>query len=151
MWPKWKTNKFSTAMSWKWLDGNYVLENKPTVFNMQIILLADLKINRLSEKMKEWQYLIFAKAFSAGKREPRETKKRRRIPSARELDVWRRVASRKWPKEMLVVHCMQRVHDRSWTANREDNFTSAKQINAAFHACIRHFKWAVNLNGGPCR
>lgn len=31
-------------MSWKWLDGNYVLENKPTVFNMQIILLADLKL-----------------------------------------------------------------------------------------------------------
>lgn len=31
-------------MSWKWLDGNYVLENKPAVFNMQIILLADLKL-----------------------------------------------------------------------------------------------------------
>lgn len=41
---KTKTNKFSTAMSWKWLDGNYVLENKPAVFNMQIILLADLKL-----------------------------------------------------------------------------------------------------------
>lgn len=39
-----KTNKFSTAMSWKWLDGNYVLENKPAVFNMEIILLADLKL-----------------------------------------------------------------------------------------------------------
>lgn len=31
-------------MSWKWLDGNYVLENKPAVFNMEIILLADLKL-----------------------------------------------------------------------------------------------------------
>lgn len=31
-------------MSWKWLDGNYVLENKPAVLNMQIILLADLKL-----------------------------------------------------------------------------------------------------------
>lgn len=150
MWPKWKTNKFSTAMSWKWLDGNYVLENKPTVFNMQIILLADLKINRLSEKMKKWQYLIFAKAFSAGSV---SLAKQRKTPhSLRPLrDVWQRVASRKWPKEILVVQCMQHVHNRSRTANCEDNFTSAIQINVVFHACIRHFKWAVHLNGGPCR
>lgn len=82
-------------MSWKWLDGNYVLENKPTVFNMQIILLADLKINRLSEKMKKWQYLIIAKAFSAGSASLAKQKKK--TPHSLHLlrGVWQRVASRK--------------------------------------------------------
>lgn len=41
-------------------------KNKPTVFNMPIILLADLKMNRLSKKMQEMTISHYVDASFAG-------------------------------------------------------------------------------------